>query len=408
MSTDWKEVVPGYEEQNVDNPLAMTMRAARQANQIYFSDDFLNGEEAKGIFKTFSKNIVPLSFGEQLKRYVYIKAELTEPFDEGPDSVYREIITSSFHYTHTPKSFHETGTRFSAIVNNWLRQNSVTRENVFLLGFGLSMPVDDVSMFLKDVLMQQDFNLNNPEEAIYKFCLEKGYPAGRAISFVEEYATLEADPDAVVFDNRTMSAHNKFNNINSDEALIAYLKRLKYNNREYPFSYTAKNEFVSLLGEVKEEIAAQRNEEHDAAKRVTASDISDGDVEQTINNGSPIDAKGNLAKASASMLKKSFANMRLSRQRIGKILNDKAAVSRSDLINLKFYLASRRTLDMDPVDRYYHFIDDTNQMLKKCYMGELNIKNPYEAFVLLCLLTDDPMAIFSEVWEQSFERAEEE
>ena len=52
-------------------------------------------------------------------------------------------------------------------------------------------------------------------------------------------------------------------------------------------------------------------------------------------------------------------------------------------------------------------MEDMNETLLRCYMGEINITNPYEAFILMCLLTDWPMAAFSEVWEYSYQNDEE-
>ena len=34
------------------------------------------------------------------------------------------------------------------------------------------------------------------------------------------------------------------------------------------------------------------------------------------------------------------------------------------------------------------------------------IVNPYECFILMCLLTDCPLAVFSEIWEMSYEAEE--
>ena len=40
-------------------------------------------------------------------------------------------------------------------------------------------------------------------------------------------------------------------------------------------------------------------------------------------------------------------------------------------------------------------------------MSEIYIVNPYECFILMCLLTDCPLAVFSEIWEKSYEEGEE-
>ena len=70
-----------------------------------------------------------------LKRYVYERAELEEPFfPQVPQEVYREIVVESFKETYTPKSMSPTSAKLSSLVNNWLTQASVKRETVFLLG----------------------------------------------------------------------------------------------------------------------------------------------------------------------------------------------------------------------------------------------------------------------------------
>ena len=42
-------------------------------------------------------------------------------------------------------------------------------------------------------------------------------------------------------------------------------------------------------------------------------------------------------------------------------------------------------------------------ILKKCGMSEIYIVNPYECFLLMCLLTDCPLAVFADIWEMSYE-----
>ena len=59
--------------------------------------------------------------------------------------------------------------------------------------------------------------------------------------------------------------------------------------------------------------------------------------------------------------------------------------------------------DDDPFNRYKHFLDEIQDILLRCGMGEIYIVNPYECFLLMCLLTDCPLAVFSEIWEKSYE-----
>ena len=38
-----------------------------------------------------------------------------------------------------------------------------------------------------------------------------------------------------------------------------------------------------------------------------------------------------------------------------------------------------------------------------CFLGELYISNPYECFVLMCILSEDPLGPYADVWEKSYD-----
>ena len=106
---------------------------------------------------------------------------------------------------------------------------------------------------------------------------------------------------------------------------------------------------------------------------------------------------------SASILSRHFAQKRLSRQRIAQILKEKSPVERYDLITLEFFILSQQMEEAKPKERYEHFLQEIQQILAECSMGNIYLVNPYECFVLMCLLTDCPLAVFSEIWEMSYE-----
>ena len=142
-----------------------TRKAAQRFRQVVSLDSF-EDEDADVIFHYLYKEMKLVSFGDHLKRYIYERAELEEPFSEVPQEVYREIVLESFKETFTPKSMNPTSTKLTALVNNWLTQVSVKRDTLFILGFGLRMTADDVSDFLTRVLKEQDFDFHNPMEEI--------------------------------------------------------------------------------------------------------------------------------------------------------------------------------------------------------------------------------------------------
>ena len=72
-----------------------TRRAAQRFRQVVSLDSF-EDEDADVIFHYLYKEMELVSFGDHLKRYIYERAELEEPFSEVPQEVYKEIVVDSF------------------------------------------------------------------------------------------------------------------------------------------------------------------------------------------------------------------------------------------------------------------------------------------------------------------------
>lgn len=374
-----------------------TRKAAQRFRQVVSLDTF-EDEDADVIFHYLYKEMELVSFGDHLKRYIYERAGLPEPFREVPQEVYREIVVDSFRETYTPKSMTPTTARISSLVNNWLTQASVKRETVFLLGFGLKMSVDDVSDFLIRVLKEQDFDLHNPDETIFYYCFVHGLGYSKADEYRRIYESLSPDSSKGPCPGRK--------ELDTEEQLLAYLAWLKAGYDD-PLSEKscAFREFMKLYDRGREIVAGlyQKDEEEQKSGVVWKPDqITPSDMEKVICSGIPINSMGNLKKISASILAKHFSQKRFSRQRITNILNHKFPVERFDLITLQFFIISQEMEDEDPFNRYREFLNRIQEILKKCGMGEIYIVNPYECFILMCLLTDCPMAVFSEIWEMSY------
>ena len=384
-----------------------TKKAAQRFRQVVSLESF-EDEDANVIFRYLYKEMELVSFGDHLKRYIYERAGLEEPFNEVSTETYREIALESFQETRTPKSMNPTSTKLPALLNNWLSQASVKRETVFLLGFGLKMTTDDVSDFLTRVLREQDIDLHNPEELIYWYCFSHHLPYSKADEYKKKYKELvpasKAD-DASLLYGRDFA-------IEDEDRLMEYLSYLKA-GWEDPRSEKSRafQEFMELLEHSRQIIATmyQQDEEEKGREKVwTSRDITPADLEKVICNGIPVNAMGNLKKMSASTLAKHFSQKRFSRQRITSILNHKFPVERFDLLTLEFFIISQEMADVDPYERYRHFIHEAQSILGECGMGEIYIVNPYECFLLMCLLTDCPLAVFSEIWEKSYEALEDE
>lgn len=238
---------------------------------------------------------------------------------------------------------------------------------------------------------------------IYWYCYYKQFGYHKAEELKKKYEKLQ--PDANYTDAPQVYSGKIC--LDTEEKLLAYLAYVKAGTDD-PMSEKSQafQEFVRLLTKSKEIIARmyQGDEEEKSRNRVwNISDITDSDVEKVICSGIPVNKMGNLKKMSASILAKHFSQKRFSRQRINSILNHKFPVERFDLITLEFFIVSQEMQDDDPYNRYHHFLEEIQEILHKCGMSEIYIVNPYECFLLMCLLTDCPLAVFADIWEMSYE-----
>lgn len=404
-------------------------------DSTYFQD-----KDADLIYAVLEKKLKFIPFGEYLKRYIYRKADLTDPFESVPLKVYQQIIKDAFYDNNTPQAFEPTTAKLSALSKNWLTQQTVKRKVVFLLGFGLAMSADDVNEFLTKALREQGINAKNPFEVICWYCYKNGYSYPKFEKLWQIFCNTPPNSLDVklLYSNLTIGARNTVNSINSDATLITFVSKLKAPDNSPQLSVTARKSFDGLFEQARELVAMIYNKEEEkqhrdevaqyqsmllnndrisdtdrqsrvARKReqqkvYTSNDITESDLEHIISSAIPVDKYGNLAPSKASKLNAQFSGKRFSRQHISDILAGKSDVTRFDLITLNFFIYSQ-TLDeySNSKIRFMSFVESTNKILDKCFLGELYISNPYECFILMCILSDDPLGTYADVWELSYE-----
>ncbi len=422
--SEWINIITDSTIEGSGGSLEFTRKAGREIQSLIRRKDF-SENEGRRILQYLRSQSEMIPFGSYLKRYLSLRFGIKYNHREQDDAQYREFLKTAFSRTHTPRSFHRSSTSLGVLINGWLRAASVSRETVFLLGFALEMPVEDVSMFLTKAICDQDFNLSDPEETIFWYCFRNRRPAMFALEMIEVYQNTDVHgndglqppqdgarlripgdldsfplPDGPTIRRRSNLLGRDMN----ERELIEYLSQLKQQRQSNRYSRTAYSTFVSLLDRAKYEIGEMNAEEdlYVFGKEQERKNVREAEVEKVLYSGVPVDDKGNLMNISFSSLGKGFAKHRLSRQRMSRLLAGKAAVTRYDLLTLLFLNSVLRD-DESPIPRYRRFVKNADAMLAHCYMGRLNISNLYEAFLLVCLLTEDPLYAFSEVWEQSYE-----
>ena len=373
-----------------------TKRSVVNYNRVIESSQF-ESMSSDTIFRYLTKQMEMVSFGDYLKRYIYEGAEIKIPFCDVPEKYYIDYIAESFAMNRAPHAFAPVKTRWSNIIKRWLRSDSVKRSTVFLLGFGLNMSDKDVSEFLTKVLKEQDFRFEIPEEAVFWHCYHHGLPYSKALALLNDCNNVKAGVETTVasgFWENVQSVLKVY--LTNESKLKEYLIFLK--NENPAIGDTVFLEFTKLYDRALESARRMMQEEN---KKVSAYDI-----ENMLYGGIQNTESKNLPPVSKSVLSGYFYKMRLSRQRISRLLRREAEVSRFDIFTLLFLIYAV-TVDSEwPESRYIRFVDEANEILGKCRMMGIYPVNPYECFVLMCLLTEEPLTVYNDIWEMSYDEEE--
>ena len=401
-------------------------------------DPYFRDRDPDVIYTALQEKMELVSFGDFLKRYIYEKAGMCGNYRDIPVTDYRDIICEEFAERQTPASFTPTTARLRNLAKNWLEQRTVSRTLVLLLGFGLGMSTDDVNMFLTKALKEQRLNAKDPFEVICWYCYTYGcsyvkfeqlweaYKGSEEVTY-DSYPPLEATS---IFRQRMVS-------VKDEKQLMSYLKSLPIVPGTTRQSVMARMQFDALYEKTREWVAdvltgieesetrisqerledkLNRNDRYydfekremleragQQSRQYHGTEIGAAQIEQVAFASIPRDRNGNMLPMKNSTLNIQFAGARLNRQHLGDILSGKAQITRYDLITLSF-LAFMRNVDEEQtaLKRYSAFIDTTNDILEKSDMGPMYPVNPYESFIMMCMLTDDPMGSYSDVWELSY------
>ena len=362
--------------------------------------------DAELIFETLNKKMRLISFSDYLKRYIYKRAALEGNFSDIDLITYQQIIKASFADNNTPCSFKPTTAKLSALSKNWLTSTTVKRNVVFLLAFGLKMSVEDVNMFLTKALCEQAINPKDPFEVICWYCIKNGYSYPKFEKLYEIYEGLNPGrhTDLLANPDRTVVLSNSMSSLENDRALIDYLAGIKESAMDSVMEHSAYRVFLRLYREVKEIIAGIRNNSGDSTRVYSPDIVTESDVESIILSAVPKDSYGNLTATGKSALSGLFHGKRLTRQRLSGILAKEIGVTRFDLITLNFFIYSQNTDRYKNVrERYTSFVESTDKMLSECFLNGLIVQNPYECFILMCIVSEDPLGTFADVLEISYD-----
>lgn len=373
-----------------------TRMAVRAMRKVVTSEEF-EEMESEPIFEYLTSRVELVPFGDFLKRYIYVHAGLRERFSEVTDEAYRRIIEDAFTRNCAPWSFAPTTVKRGAAIRRWLEQDSVQRPTVLALGFGLRMSAEDVSDFLMKANQDADFDPGDPWEMICRFCYRNRLPYARAHALMEAYRSAPEGDDS-------LEEVLPLDEACTQDELLDWLLKVRAAKVPRRMDARRRGAFLELYRRCQVVVAQINQADEDfsgTGRQWRPEDVGPSEIERKLCDGIPRNESGNLQRMSRSLLNRQFQSKRLTRQRLDQLLKGALAVERFDLITLCFLIASQQE-DEDPRQRLRRFMDDINPILEDCGMMGLYPANPYEACVMMCLLTEMPILTYSDIWEMSY------
>ena len=152
-----KKNILDYDEEKTIRPQNFTLTAMKEFYDTIESDQF-QGASEDTIYKYLTNIMEIVSFKDFLRRYIYEYAGIKENFNQVTN--YLELLLEIFarNDCYDPNDVEEKK-KLKKKANRWLTSESVKRENMFYIGFGLDMNDKQISEFLTLVLKEPDLIL---------------------------------------------------------------------------------------------------------------------------------------------------------------------------------------------------------------------------------------------------------
>ena len=330
------------------------------------------------------------------------KEKLLYSYDSWSDLPKAGSVMGSLDATKTTKL---TPSRLAEIMA--LNVYNVDRETMFLFALGFGMSDIDTSYFLTHILRQPDFNPRSADEFIYYYCLKND----KDKIYNGEYKGFEGVflAKKKLFYSETVIQETKFhetawyqdrmeNCSNDDE----FMERLNSINRT-DNSRTTRDEFKAMLWNINTIVQDIRNYDqyHDNAPEPNVEELLRGLQNRTATGEIPFDK---------DVIKEiPFPNY-WNRDNISNMLTLAAPVTRKNLLTACYIPAALEKEQMltEEVAETWDFmeikelfeLDEAQGILEKCGMeGTINASDPYEFFLLLCLVSEKPYSYFMNSWK---------
>lgn len=369
------------------------------------------------IMKRLQNNLRIRPFSEYLKYCIYNHSELrtsAPDFSSVPNRKYFALIQKEFaaHGMENTASLdpynpHELDRRFLYRV---FGKENISRDIVFLFAFGLGMNLKITELFLTRVIRQTGFNFKDYREAIYYWCIRNNLGYKGLIYFLDIYEKLEPKESRFTEKSYTVDIEELFEAADCEADFIELLADIK--KADLVPGLSRREIFISLINEYRRQILRSDGQiyyrEDDTG--LSEEDISLYNIEKYTYYPETRGKNWNMFPNSQNILKgkKWFLDTKLTRQSMSMALNGKRSITRNDIITLTFLnedLWGGSHTDVRSLLNDY--VSIANDYLLAARFTPFCFDSPYESFIAMCLISENPQDTYRRIWSESLSKKEE-
>ena len=395
------------------------------------------------------------------KKFKWISEDGVE-FEGVTDENLREFIKKAFadngmrnRGSIDPKITSTTlGSKLTAWLNSPVTDSSISREVCFLFCFGLNMDEESASYML-EVLRQPDFNPRDYKEAIYYYCLCNNLQYAGVEEWLKKYDQLEViknygdNPETVVLRDRLQmikALRNEGKEVREAQ-FLEYLSVLKSMPANTKASKTRATVFEECCKTFYREYAMESSEKADDAfdkwdhaksadtygdygvwkekdiiktrERIQKNNIlyynalfqeEDVDIADFLQLLEKIDIeKEEIPQEVKKLVQEGIIKFpKFTKNFMYKKIGDErsVAVCREDILMIVFMYCTMgmgyksNEEEIDYKERKAYFVYQANLNLRKCGFGDVYLLNPFDLFLVSCLLQSKPLNYFLNAWKE--------
>lgn len=298
---------------------------------------------------------------------------------------------------------HEEYTISDKTLKRWLNDEcrpdntQKSRENLFMLMFALKSTLTQTVKFFQKACYMQPFNFRNINECIFYWCL-KNNETWQTVQEMKRRITEQQKEFGEIqpFDGQTIIIGKNLDELVTKEEAILYIARNIPPEDNY--FHTAQNLFCELLNEAKE-IAKQYTDERIYDKEDSLSYRKQkNSVDFLLSVIFGTKEKIHPKKDWNNLIRENFpAKEQFSRCFRGDVKN--ADLLRKSLLLLMFFITYVESFETE-LDE---FVSNVDYHLEECGFPLLYPANPYDRIFLLCVLNDNPLDYFRDIFSEEDE-----